>query len=195
MLIGVKTSETFYSFLKRFRIIQLYPFHTYRIDLKNPNSIISKKLCTQADFSKTVDFCKKNIFFRFFFSQKHTEGSSRKKWEKNEKRKNRIGLDTIWWKTHLKYGKFYNNKVKFTLTDPMSDVFIFSRKSLKKEGVASNIALKKNLEIARFLIKMLQKTHVLANRMNFSLLTTNLIFVKHREISKPALKWASNETK
>ena len=64
-----------------------------------------------------------------------------------------------------KYGKFYNNKVKFTLTDPMSDIFIFSRKSLKKEGVASNIALKKNLEIARFLIKMLQKTHVLAKRM------------------------------
>jgi len=80
-----------------------------------------------------------------------------KKKGKNEKLKNRIGLDTIWWKTHQKYGKFYNNKVKFTLTDPMPDIFIFSRKSLKKEGVASNIALKKNLEIARFLIKMLQK--------------------------------------
>ena len=57
---------------------------------------------------------------------------------KYEKMKNRIGLSTIWWKTHLKYGKFYNNQFKFTLTDPMSDVFIFSRKSLKKEGVASN---------------------------------------------------------
>ena len=47
-----------------------------------------------------------------------------KKKEKNEKMKNRIGLDTIWWKTPLKYNKFYNNKVKFTLTDPMSDFFI-----------------------------------------------------------------------
>ena len=53
---------------------------------------------------------------------------------KNEKMKNRIGLSTIWWKTHLKYGKFYNNKFKFTLTDPMSDVFIFFKKIVEKRG-------------------------------------------------------------
>ena len=39
----------FYSFLKIFCIIQLYPFHTYRIDLKKTKSKFQKnKLCTQA---------------------------------------------------------------------------------------------------------------------------------------------------
>jgi len=48
-----------------------------------------------------------------------------KKNEKNEKMKTRIGLDTIWWKQHLKYDRFCSNKVKFTLTDPMSDFLFF----------------------------------------------------------------------
>ena len=83
-------------------------------------------MCTQADFSKTVDFYKIFIFFRkkYVFSQK-LKDRHEKKMEKNEKLKNRIGLDTIWWKTHQKYDYFYDNKVKFTLTDPMSDFFIF----------------------------------------------------------------------
>ena len=56
----------------------------------------------------------------------------KKKTKKNEKMKTRIGLDTIWWKKHLKYEIFCSNKVKFTLTYPMSDFFIFLKKSLKK---------------------------------------------------------------
>ena len=74
-------------------------------------------MCTQADFSKTVDFYK-NLFFsekNSFFHKNIPKDRKEKKMEKNEKLKNRIGLDTIWWKTHQKYGKFYNNKVKFTL--------------------------------------------------------------------------------
>ena len=58
-----------------------------------------------------------------FFHKNILKDRHEKKMEKNEKLKNRIGLDTIWWKTHQKYDYFYDNKVKFTLTDPMSDFF------------------------------------------------------------------------
>ena len=86
---------------------------------------------TQADLSKTVDFCKIFIFSEKnnFFHENILKDRCEKKMEKKWKMKNRIGLDTIWWKTPLKHSKLYNNKVKYTLTDPLSELFIFLKKN------------------------------------------------------------------